>query len=84
MLARRAGTELRAADGRARRSHEAGVQALTSSELRVAELAAQGHTNQRIAALLQVSVKAVEWHLHKSYGKLEISGRGQLADALAP
>lgn len=31
-----------------------------------------------------VSVKAVEWHLHKSYGKLEISGRGQLADALAP
>lgn len=84
MLARRAGTELRAADGRARRSHEAGVQALTSSELRVAELAAQGHTNQRIAALLQVSVKAVGWHLHKSYGKLEISGRGQLADALAP
>jgi len=41
-----------------------------------------GHTNRAIAGLLQVSVKAVEWHLHQSYLKLEIQGRRQLPAAL--
>jgi DNA-binding CsgD family transcriptional regulator len=82
VLARRAETELRAAGGRARRATDTGPQVLTASERRVAELAAQGHTNRNIAGLLQISVKAVEWHLHQSYRKLDIKGRGQLGSAL--
>jgi DNA-binding CsgD family transcriptional regulator len=40
-----------------------------------------GHTNRAIAGLLQVSVKAVEWHLHQCDRKLEIRGRRQLPAA---
>lgn len=83
VAARRADTELRAAGGRGRAQALSGAPALTASERRVAELAADGHTNRHIAALLQISVKAVEWHLHQSYRKLDIDGRRQLADALA-
>jgi DNA-binding CsgD family transcriptional regulator len=82
VLARRAETELSAAGGRARQSSGAGPQTLTASERRVAELAAVGHTNRYIAGLLQISVKAVEWHLHQSYRKLDIDGRRQLPAAL--
>jgi DNA-binding CsgD family transcriptional regulator len=81
-LAREAETELRAAGGRARRATDTGPDVLTASERRVAELASIGHTNRAIAGLLQVSVKAVEWHLHQSYLKLEIQGRHQLPAAL--
>ena len=45
-------------------------------------MASMGHTNRAIAGLLQVSVKAVEWHLHQTYLKLEIQGRRQLPAAL--
>jgi DNA-binding CsgD family transcriptional regulator len=83
-LIARADTELRAAGGRGRVRAEAGVDSLTASEHRVAELAAAGHTNRHIAGLLQISVKAVEWHLHQSYRKLSIDGRRQLATALSP
>jgi tetratricopeptide (TPR) repeat protein len=82
-LARNADTELRAAGGRARRATDTGPDVLTASERRVAELASMGHTNRAIAGQLQVSVKAVEWHLHQCYRKLEIQGRRQLPAALA-
>jgi DNA-binding CsgD family transcriptional regulator len=55
---------------------------LTPSEQRVAELAAGGDTNRRIAQKLFVTVKAVEWHLSNTYRKLGISSRTELADAL--
>jgi DNA-binding CsgD family transcriptional regulator len=48
----------------------------------VAELAAQGRTNREIANELFVTVKAVEWHLGNSYRRLDIRGRGALAEAL--
>lgn len=83
-LIARADTELRAAGGRARVRAEAGVDSLTASERRVAELAAAGHANRHIAGLLQISVKAVEWHLHQTYRKLSIDGRRQLATVLSP
>ena len=56
--------------------------ALTAAELRVARLAADGLTNRTIAARLEVSVKAVEWHLSRIYRKLGIGGRTRLAAAL--
>jgi DNA-binding NarL/FixJ family response regulator len=56
---------------------------LTASELRAAELAAQGLTNRQIAETLFVTLKTVELHLGHSYGKLGIGSRSQLPEALA-
>jgi DNA-binding CsgD family transcriptional regulator len=82
-LAARARDELRAAGARPRRPWRTGVEALTPSELRVARLAAEGHSNREIACELYVTLKAVEGHLARVYAKLGIEGRGQLAPALA-
>ncbi|MGI8411202.1 MAG: helix-turn-helix transcriptional regulator [Solirubrobacteraceae bacterium] len=81
-LAARARTELRAAGDRSHRPAQSGSTALTASEHRVAEMAAAGHPNRYIAATLQVSVKAVEWHLSQCYRKLDINSRRRLAHAL--
>src|SRR4051812_48489536 len=55
---------------RPRRDRVSGRDALTAGERRVAELAARGDTNREIAHELTVTVKAVEWHLHNVYSKL--------------
>ena len=81
--ARLAREELQRAGGRAP-SGRNGTDELTPSERRVAELAAQGRTNREIANELFVTIKAVEWHLGNSYRKLDIRGRGALAEALSP
>ncbi|MEO8695254.1 MAG: LuxR C-terminal-related transcriptional regulator [Acidimicrobiales bacterium] len=54
---------------------------LTAREQQVAALAANGATNQAIAASLRVSVRTVETHLHRVYFKLAVSGRAELAAA---
>ena len=59
-----------------------GVNKLTVSERRVAELAASGMSNREIAQQLFVTVKAVEWHLSNVYRKLGIRSRTRLAEAL--
>jgi DNA-binding CsgD family transcriptional regulator len=59
-----------------------GADELTPSERRVADLAGQGRTNREIANELFVTVKAVEWPLGNCYRKLDIRGRGALAEAL--
>lgn len=51
---------------------------LTATELRVAELVAEGHSNKEVAAALFVSVKAVEKSLSSVYAKLGIASRAQL------
>jgi DNA-binding NarL/FixJ family response regulator len=56
--------------------------ALTSSEQRVARMAAEGMTNRQIATELVVTVKAVEWHLSHVYRKLGISSRTRLPETL--
>ena len=56
LAADRAETELRATGAKPRRAVLTGVDALTASELRVAELAAQGLTNREIAQALFVTV----------------------------
>jgi DNA-binding CsgD family transcriptional regulator len=80
-VAQRAREEILAAGGRPRRTRVYGVEALTSSELRVARRA-HGRTNREIAQDLFVSVKTVEKHLASAYRKLDIEGRSELAEAL--
>jgi len=81
-LAKQAHAELEATGEKVRRYVPIGVESLTPSERRVAELAASGMTNRQIAQTLFVTVKTVEAHLSAAYGKLDISGRRQLAEAL--
>jgi DNA-binding CsgD family transcriptional regulator len=59
-----------------------GVDALTASERRVAELASRGYRNREIAQALFVTIRTVEVHLGHAYAKLGIRGRSQLSDAL--
>ena len=82
-LAELARTELLAAGGRTSDPTGTGVERLTVSELRVAELAAEGRSNPEIAQTLFVTRKTVETHLGHVYRKLDVSGRGDLAQALA-
>lgn len=74
--------ELEAAGARPRRERTSGAEALTPSERRVAELAAEGLSNREIAEALWVTRKTVEHHLGHTYGKLGIRSRTGLAAAL--
>ncbi len=60
-----------------------GPEALTASEKRVAELAAEGLTNRDIAQTLFVTPKTVEVHLSATYRKLGIRSRRELAGSFA-
>ena len=81
-LAARAEQELRAAGASPRNVIRVGVDALTASERRVAQMAASGMSNKQIAQELFVTVKTVETHLHHTYQKLDVSSRTQLAASL--
>ena len=81
-LAERARTELLATGARPRRLALQGSDALTPSERRVADLASQGRTNRQIAQALFVTTATVETHLRHVFRKLDVSGRGELADRL--
>lgn len=80
--AARAETELKSTGARPRRAVLSGVDSLTPSERRVAELAAAGRSNPEIAQLLFVSRATVESHLHSTYRKLDIPSRAGLAEVL--
>ena len=71
-LAPKAIAELRAVPGR-------GTDRLTPTEKAIAQLAAQGYTNQEIARELVISVKTVEANLTKIYVKLGVRSRTGLA-----
>jgi DNA-binding CsgD family transcriptional regulator len=81
-LQQMAHADLLAAGARPRRYRVSGFESLTPSELRVARLATEGHTNREIAQLLFVTPKAVEYHLANAYRKLQIGSRRELATAL--
>ncbi len=55
---------------------------LSTTELRIARLAAVGRTNHEIAAEVFVTTKTVEANLARAYRKLGIRSRAQLAHAL--
>ena len=55
---------------------------LTPTELEVARLAGDGLANKTIARQLNVSISTVEWHLTRSYSKLGVRSRAQLATRL--
>ncbi len=63
-------------------SARTGSRSLTSSERRIAELAADGRTNTEIADLLHLARRTVETHLTSAYRKLGIHRRGELSGVL--
>jgi ATP/maltotriose-dependent transcriptional regulator MalT len=83
LLADRAEAELRATGARPRRATLTGLEALTASERRIAELAAQGLMNREIAQNLFVTARTVEGHLTNVFSKLGITARTELPQALA-
>lgn len=76
-------SELRTAGSRPRRDDLSGVESLTPSERRIADLVVGGATNRQIAETLFVTPKTVELHLTNIYRKLSVVSRRELADVLA-
>ncbi len=59
--------------------HRSGWAALTPTEVRVVTLVASGRTNAEVAAALGTSVRTVESHLYRTYAKLGVKNRTELA-----
>jgi DNA-binding CsgD family transcriptional regulator len=81
-LAEQAETELRATGARPRRVVLTGLDSLTASERRIAELASQGLTNREIAQTLFVTARTVEGHLTSVFRKLRVDSRDELPAVL--
>ena len=78
----RANEEIAATGAKPRKVLETGLDALTASERRVAQLAADGMSNKDIAQTLFVTIKTVETHLSHAYRKLQIISRAELGKAV--
>jgi DNA-binding CsgD family transcriptional regulator len=81
--AEHAGVELAASGERERRRRPSGLELLTPQELQIALLVAEGATNREAATALFLSPKTVEYHLGKTYEKLGVRSRTELAGLLA-
>jgi DNA-binding CsgD family transcriptional regulator len=81
-LADYAETELRATGARPRRVVLTGLDSLTASERRVAELASHDLTNREIAQTLFITARTVEGHLTSVFRKLQLDSRDELCAAL--
>ena len=82
-LAEQTETELRATGARPRRIVLTGLDSLTASERRIAELASQDLTNGEIAQALFITARTVEGHLTSVFRKLQLDSRSELPAALA-
>jgi len=81
--AARARAELAATGEVVRPRTEEGLASLTPQELQLALIVGRGATNKEASAALFVSPKTVEAHLHRTYVKLGIRSRTELARLLA-
>jgi DNA-binding CsgD family transcriptional regulator len=82
-FADRARAELRAAGEHVAARRDGTPDTLTPQEARIAQLAAEGATNQEIASRLFVSASTVDYHLRKVFRKLGVTRRAQLSRALS-
>jgi DNA-binding NarL/FixJ family response regulator len=57
---------------------------LTSRELEICHLVADGHSNKQIARITNISPGTVKIHLHNSYQKLGVRSRTALVTTLMP
>src|SRR3954468_21182783 len=81
-FAERASRELMATGETARKVTVETRSGLTAQETQIARLARDGLSNPEIGARLFISPRTVEYHLHKVFGKLDISSRTELGGAL--
>jgi DNA-binding CsgD family transcriptional regulator/tetratricopeptide (TPR) repeat protein len=82
-FAERAERELLATGEHARKPRVETTGQLTAQEAQIARLARDGLSNPEIGSQLFISPRTVEYHLHKVFGKLDISSRNQLDRVLA-
>jgi DNA-binding NarL/FixJ family response regulator len=82
-FAERARRELLATGENARKRTVETLGDLTPQEAQIARMARDGLSNPEIGAQLFISPRTVQYHLHKVFGKLDVSSRNQLATALA-
>jgi DNA-binding CsgD family transcriptional regulator len=78
-----AADELNATGEHVSRGGKGYIGRLTSQEIRIARMLAQGRTTKETAAALFLSPKTVEYHLRHVYQKLGIRSRGELSAAMA-
>ena len=71
--------ELHASGQAARRRDPSTRDELTSQELQIVHLVAQGLSNREVAAQLFLSSRTIDFHLRNVFRKLNISSRTQLA-----